>query len=110
MADDNKVRPASLDFHLGMAFTHIPGVKNTLELIPYQIDVQGDTKYWRYTSGKIKTPRGEEKAVKDVIFKESKDGSITTTEKAYAMWDDRASADYIPVNDPFDSTGATTFM
>ena len=96
--------------HMGVGFSHIPGVKLVRDLIPYEIDTQGNTEYYRFTSGKITTIKGKVIQTKDIIFRKTTDGSITRHEKAYDMWDNRASATYVPINDPFDATGATTYQ
>lgn len=93
-----------------VGYSHIPGVKLTFPLLPYEVDVDGTTEYTRYTSGKMTNLRGVVTAVKDIIYKKSVEGTITRYEKAYDKWENRKTATYIPVNDPFDGTGATTYQ
>lgn len=82
-------------------FTDIPGVYTTQELMPYETEDNGETKYWRYTNGKQADPRGNIRDEKEIIFKQTIEGSVVRTEKAWDFWDNRASAKYIPVNSDF---------
>jgi len=91
-------------------YTQMFGVCPCFNIMPYEVDNDGTTKYWRYTAGKAVSLRGEEKAAKDIIYRETKDGNITRTEKAFDFWENRTSAEYFPVNSPFDETGAATPM
>jgi len=102
----------AVETHMSIGYSHIPGVKLTFPLIPYEVEVDGTTEYTRYTSGKMKTIKGEVVDIKDIIYRKTVVGSITRMEKAYALWANRKSSDtvYIPVNEPFDGTGATTYQ
>ena len=82
-------------------FTDIPGVYTTQELMPYETETSGDVKYWRYTNGKQADPRGNVRDEKEIIFKQTTEGSIVRVEKAWDLWANRASAKYIPVNSDF---------
>lgn len=82
-------------------FTDIPGVYTTQELMPYETETSGSTKYWRYTNGKQADPRGNIRDEKEIIFKQTTEGSIVRIEKAWDLWANRASAKYIPVNSDF---------
>lgn len=81
----------------------IPGVYTTSPLMPYEQETAGNVVYSRYTDGlRWKDGRCKEKvACKEVIFRQTTDGSIVRNEKAWDFWDNRASASYIPVNNPF---------
>lgn len=82
-------------------FTDIPGVYTTQELMPYETETSGSIKYWRYTNGKQADPRGNVRDEKEIIFKQTTEGSIVRIEKAWDLWANRASAKYIPVNSDF---------
>lgn len=80
-------------------FTDIPGVYTTLELTPYEVEVDGDVTYTRYTDGKKQIhPGGAITEEPDLIIRKTVSGKITRYEKAWALWDDRKSAEYIPIN------------
>ena len=82
-------------------FTDIPGVYTTQELMPYETETSGNVKYWRYTNGKQADPRGNIRDEKEIIFKQTTDGSIVRVEKAWDFWANRTAATYIPVNSDF---------
>lgn len=82
-------------------FTDIPGVYTTQELMPYEVETNGSTKYWRYTDGNQVDPRGNVRKEKEIIFKQVTEGSTVRTEKAWDLWENRTSAKYIPVNTDF---------
>ena len=82
-------------------FTDIPGVYTTQELMPYETETVGNVKYWRYTNGKQADPRGNIRDEKEIIFKQTTDGSIVRAEKAWDFWSNRTTATYIPVNSDF---------
>lgn len=81
----------------------IPGVQPTQEIIPYEIEADGDVEYRRYTDGKVckdwRTGVYTEEPV--FIFRKTVDGSITRFEKAWDLWANRKSAKYIPINSKF---------
>ena len=86
----------------------MPGVKTTLELWPYETETKGNVKYIRFTSGKVQRmhhdrPYGEPKVIKQLIYRITTDGDIVRNEKAWDLWENRESATYIPINDPFDN-------
>lgn len=87
----------------------IPGVYTTSPLMPYEQETVGNIVYSRYTDGlKWKDHRCREKVpAKEAIFKTTTEGSIVRNEKAWDFWDNRASAAYIPVNNPFKEDGTT---
>ena len=82
-------------------FTDIPGVYTTQELMPYETETVGNVKYWRYTNGKQADFRGNIRDEKEIIFKQTTDGSIVRAEKAWDFWANRTTATYIPVNSDF---------
>lgn len=98
---------ANMFFPVAASHQFIPGVYNTSEFLPYEIEEDGDVTYTRYTEGSVLiNPRsGERKAHKDLIIKKTvtTSGTSKTTkyEKAYAMWADRKSAEYIPISRSF---------
>jgi hypothetical protein len=59
------------------------------ELVPYMVDADTQTgiTYTCYTNN---TPR--------LIVKTTVAGNLTTNEKAFGAWDDRASLTYVPIN------------
>lgn len=87
----------------------IPGVYTTSPLMPYEQETVGNSVYSRYTDGlKWKDHRRLEKVpTKEVIFKTTTEGSIVRNEKTWDFWDNRTSAEYIPVNNPFKEDGTT---
>ena len=86
-----------------MTRSFFPGVYTTLPLTPYEVETDGNVSYSRFTDGmNWKDHRRLEKVeAKEVIFKTTQDGNIVRNEKAWDFWKNRASAEYIPVNNPF---------
>ena len=80
-------------------FTDIPGVYTTMELTPYEVEENGNVTYTRYTDGQKEIlQNGTTVEEPDLIIRKTVEGKITRYEKAWALWDDRASATYIPIN------------
>lgn len=98
---------ANMFFPVAASHQFIPGVYNTSEFLPYEIEEDGDVTYTRYTEGSvlINHRSGERKAHKDLIIKKTvtTSGTSKTTkyEKAYAMWEDRKTVEYIPISRSF---------
>ena len=100
-------------FPVAASHQFIPGVYTTSEFLPYEIEEKGDVTYTRYTEGSVLVnPRtGERKAHKDLIIKKtvtssgsdakSEPATLTRYEKAYAKWEDRETAEYIPISRSF---------
>lgn len=79
------------------------GVTTVRELLPYEVEDLGDVVYKRYTDGKkyVNEKHLETVDTEELIIRTTIEGSITRNEKAWAKWADRASATYIPINNPF---------
>ena len=102
---------ANLFFPVAASHQFIPGVYNTSEFLPYEeehLDFgSAVTTYTRYTEGSVLVnPRtGERKKHKDLIIKkiEYPEGKnyFRRYEKAYAFWEDRYTAEYIPISRSF---------
>lgn len=92
-----------------VARSYFPGVYTTSPFMPYEQETVGNTIYSRYTDGlKWKDSRRLEKVTaKEVIFRTTTEGSIVRNEKAWDFWDNRASAVYIPINNPFKDDNTT---
>ena len=85
-----------------MMFNHFFGVYPTREILPYEIEKDGDTEYWRYTDGLHCTDIRKKTFVEEkcYVFRKTVDGNITRYEKAWCFWKDRKSAEYKPINSP----------
>ena len=99
-------------FPVAASHQFIPGVYTTSEFLPYEVEVidAGDavSTYTRYTEGSVLVnPRtGERKKHKDLIIRKIEypgngKNCFTRYEKAYAFWEDRYAAEYIPISRSF---------
>lgn len=81
-------------------WTHIPGVTDVQQVLPWREEEDGDTKYEQFTDGvTMREVNHVLKKCQDktVIRKTVKNGNVIERYHTIAYWEDRKTATYIPI-------------
>ena len=87
-------------------FTTIPGAKNVQQVLPWREEEDGDTKYEQFVDGicyRIVNNVRKKCEEKTIIRKTVKNGNVTERYHTLAYWDDRKTADYVPICQPLNA-------